>query len=463
MPLLQEVETLVSQFRSVFSREAAFAWFVIVIWALMLRMEAAGVTSIVRCLGLAASDYYNLLHFFHGSAFCVHALCHKWIEIVKHTAPLLLLEGKPLYVVDAIEVGKAGSKMPGVKLLHQQSNDNTKPDYIRGHFWGALSVLVGTAAHVFALPLRLQIHDGLKRSPSEAATLIDKMHTLLTTTLNQAGTVVADAYYSTHGFLRALVAARLHYIGKIRSTTVAYEAPPPLSCPRPRGRPRKYGPKVKLRKLFEHPQLFKPASLELYGDLKDILFYSLDLFWQGLWVRFVLTLYPDGTRSILISTNTHLSPEAILYAYSLRFKIEVSFKALVHVLFAFSYHFWMKAMSKISWGDGDLYLHRSGAKFRPQIYRKLEAYERFVNLSAIALGILQVLALNFPSLIWQRFPVWLRTLPKHAFPSENIVRLTLQHELHEFFLKSKDSLLLAEILARKQNPHSPAHPMKLAA
>jgi hypothetical protein len=76
---------------------------------------------------------------------------------------------------------------------------------------------------------------------------------------------------------------------------------------------------------------------------------------------------------------------------------------------------------------------------------------------------MQMVAIRFEGLIWSHFPVWLRTLPKHGCPSENVVRLTLQHELHKIFLNSSDSLLLGKILAQKTSPAYPAHPFKIAA
>ena len=463
MGLVGEVEAVLKEFRGVFRREAAFSWFVVIAWAFMLRLEAAGITSVVRCLGLASAEYHNLLHFFHSTAFHVHALCARWTEIVQHSTQPVCLAGLPVFVVDGIKVGKAGHKMPGVKLLHQESTDNSKPAYIMGHFWGALSALVTAGPHVFALPLRLQIQDGLKRSPSEKATLIDKMHGLVTQLLPAGALVVADAYYSAEGFLRALLAAHLHFIGRVRSTTVAYELPPPRG-PRRRGRPRVRGARVKLTELFDRPDLFRPACVELYGDLKDIRYLCRDLLWHGLFVRFVLSIYPDGAHRILVSTNTMLSPEGILYAYGLRFKIEVSFKALVEIVCGFCYHFWLKVMPKRRRGCGNQYLHRAGEDYRRQVARKLEAYERFVNISAIALGILQLLALRYPERIWHRFPLWLRTYPEHGCPSENVVRLTLQHELHRISLTSRRGLLLAKILNQKQRAARGAdHPLRMAA
>ena len=53
--------------------------------------------------------------------------------------------------------------------------------------------------------------------------------------------------------------------------------------------------------------------------------------------------------------------------------------------------------------------------FQKQVSRKVEAMERFVNLNAIVLGLLQVLALEMPHSVWAIFPRWFRTLPNHGF------------------------------------------------
>jgi hypothetical protein len=464
MRIITFVEQVIQSFRAVFSREATFNWFVIVFWSLMLRMDTAGVTSIVRCMGLDPNCYLCLLHFFHSSAFSVKALCISWRDILHQYAQPVCLNTSPLYVVDGIKVGKAGKKMPGVKLLYQESEDNTKPEYIMGHFWGALSLLVHCPRHVFSLPVRFQIQDGLKRSPTEVATLIDKMGTLVIETIGQAiGIVVADAYYSTRGFLSSLDAVGLHYIGKVKSNTVAYLLPVPSTGPRRRGRPRKYGDRIRLKDLFKQPRLFTSARISLYGEQKLVRYHAVDLLWQAVHVRFVLTILPDGARAILLCTDRSLTAEQIIWAYSLRQKIEVSFQALVHLLCAFCYHFWMQAMPKLKRGSSDQYLHRASEDFRRQVFRKIEAYERFVNISAIALGTLQLVAIHFTTLIWSRFPVWFRTLTKHGCPSEHVVRLTLQHELHQIFLETNDSTLLAKILAQKSTRDFPAHPFKIAA
>ena len=51
--------------------------------------------------------------------------------------------------------------MPAVKLLHQESDSNTKPEYIMGHSCQAAALLVGALQSVFAVPVASRIHEGL--------------------------------------------------------------------------------------------------------------------------------------------------------------------------------------------------------------------------------------------------------------------------------------------------------------
>lgn len=462
MQLIHFVDTLVQKFRPVFRRQATFAWFVIVFWALMLRLDMAGVTSIIRCMGLHPSEYVNLLNFFHSSAFSVATLCAVWRDIVFSTINPVRLNGLPLYIVDGIKVGKAGRKMPGVKLLHQESEDNNKPEYMMGHYWGAIGVLFGTVRHVFSLPLRFQIQDGIKQSPAESHTLVTKMANLVVQSLCTKGFVVGDAYFTTAAFLAILVDNGFHYIGKIKSSTVGYHLPPPPPKKRGRGRPKKYGTKVKLKHLFKNRQLFTKAAIPMYGEVQVVCYYAIDLLWKGRLVRFVLTKLSNGSHGILLCTDISLLPEDIIRAYAFREKIEASFKALVHCLCAFGYHFWLMAMTKIKRGSGNQFLHRATVIYKKQVAKKIEAYERFVNIMAIALGTLQILSIKFHDLIWTRFPLWLRTLPAHGFPSEHVTRLTLQNELHQNFLNNNNSVLLHEILSQKRMRHSSGHPVQIA-
>jgi hypothetical protein len=91
----------------------------------------------------------------------------------------LCVNGRRVLVGDGIKIPKRGKKMPAVKLLHQQSESNTQPEYIMGHSLQAVSVLAKAAESVFAVPLAARIHEGLVWSHRDRRTLLDKMLALL--------------------------------------------------------------------------------------------------------------------------------------------------------------------------------------------------------------------------------------------------------------------------------------------
>jgi len=56
------------QLRSCCSRSTTFLWMCVVLMALSVRSDLAGVTSIIRVLRLSEKHYYALLRLFHSPA-----------------------------------------------------------------------------------------------------------------------------------------------------------------------------------------------------------------------------------------------------------------------------------------------------------------------------------------------------------------------------------------------------------
>ena len=54
-----------------------------------------------------------------------------------------------------------------------------------------------------------------------------------------------------------------------------------------------------------------------------------------------------------------------------------------------------------------------------------------------------------PAQIWRDFPRWFRTLPGHGYPSEQIVRLTLQDRAASILAKCSPSLLLTKFISKR--------------
>ena len=93
----------------------------------------------------------------------------------------------------------------------------------------------------------------------------------------------------------------------------------------------------------------------------------------------------------------------------------------------------------------------------------MEAFERFVNLHALVLGILQVIALEMPAQVWKHFPGWFRTVPQHGYPSEQIVQLALRHQCQGNLIGSRRALLLDKFIAEKMGLPDPSDELPFAA
>ncbi|WP_215184073.1 transposase [Paenibacillus albidus] len=153
---------LLLPFRSCFSRQATFEWFVVIVVGFMLRSDHLGVTSVIRDLSLNARCYETILHFFRSSAWSLSSLQQMWLQVVRRSAPLLVIQNRVVLVGDGMKQAKEGRRMPGVKKLHQESENVSKGEYIFGHLFGAIGILAGDSRKWFCLPLLMNLQDGIQ-------------------------------------------------------------------------------------------------------------------------------------------------------------------------------------------------------------------------------------------------------------------------------------------------------------
>jgi DDE superfamily endonuclease len=442
--------------RPAFSRQRSFLWFATIVAGLAVRTEMAGVTSIIRALNLQPRLYNELLRKFHSSAIKLDQLSALWAKAVLRLFPgSLRVNGRLVLVGDGIKIGKRGKKMPGVKLLHQQSESNTKPEYIMGHSLQAVSILVPAAQSVFAVPLAVRIHEGLVWSNRDRRTLLDKMLALLgILAIEDAFYFVADAYYAAHKIVNGLLKQGNHLVTRVKSNAVAYALPKPVRDSRKKGRPPLYGQKIKLKSLFQDKQAMQKMASPVYGECDVTLQLRVcDLRWRpvGKTVRFVAVIHPTRGSCLLMCTDTALGAIDIIRLYGLRFKIECSFKQAVRQIGSFAYHFWMKGMTPLHHRNGSQYLHRQSSDYRHKIKRKVHAYHVHIQAGVIAQGLLQYLSIVFPKLVWTSFGSWLRTIRPGIPPSELVVANALRHTLPEFLLGSSKSDSLAKFIVDRQD------------
>lgn len=430
--------------RAACSRTRSFMWLVVALAGFSVRSDFLGVTSIVRGLGLHGHYYDSLIRFFHSTAIDPDRLAKLWVNIALRVFPSAFrFNGRLVLLGDGIKVAKSGRKMPGVKCIFQESDSNTKPEYIMGHSCQAISLVAGAQSSAFAVPLISRIHEGVVFSNRDKRTLPEKMASMIgMLDIVEPYYFVGDAYYACHSIALDLLEKEGHLISRVRNNAVAYRQARSRENTNRRGRPKFYGTKVRLRQLFEDTEAMITTKSPVYGEVGVTIQYRcIDLIWKPLrrLVRFVLVIHSTRGQCIFICTDLSLPPVDIIRLYGIRFKIELAFKQALRVVGAYGYHFWMRAMTPIKRYSGNQHVHRKGKKYRDNVRSKIAAYHRYVQVGLIAQGLLQYLSVQFPSLVWKQFGSWLRTIREGIPPSELVTAQALRASLPEFLMGSHDA------------------------
>lgn len=267
-----------------------------------------------------------------------------------------------------------------------------------------------------------------------------------------------DAYFAVGPVFAILKEVRntagerlVHIVTRAKSNVVAYEDPP-ISSGGP-GRPRKYGEKLKLTMLFDsESEAFESIKAVVYGKSQSVSVLCLDLIWMPVKEKVRFVLVADGTeRFILMCSDLTLSAAEIICAYGYRFKIEVSFKVLKHVMGTFCYRFWTHAWPRIGKGTKSDLSTVDSPREKNLIGQVADAIEAFVNFGCIATGILQIIALNFHETVWYKYSGWLRTV-RSTIPTEEVVKAVVQEEFYHNFRFFKNEAIY-EIIMSKSKKH----------
>ncbi len=460
--------------RPAFSRQATFAWFVIGVIGFLTRSDTLGVSSIVRALSLAPCAYPCLLHFFHSTAWTVDRLMVYWWRWQAQQSLDYRVGDRIVLLGDHTKTPKEGRKMPAVTTLHQESETSSKPGFLRGHQWGCVSQLMTDRKKDWATPLLAHIHQGLEQvddtepSAETMTTRIVHMAQTIAREKDEKAYLVLDAFFATGPVFREAAkeiegeSPRVHILTRAKKNVVAYR---PHRGPRraSRGRPRLYGPKLKLGQLFDS-RSWKNQSQEaktiVYQKKETIRYMTLDLLWKPAKgrLRFFLIETSRG-RIILMTSDLALEPLVALHLYCERVTIEVMFYTLKNVMGGLGYHFWSQPLPPVSRRPSrPSVLPKSN---QPHLTRNtFLAMEKFVNVQLLVLGFLQLAAAQFPLHIWVESKCWLRTYTSET-PSEFVTRMAFTNILRRNLSGFGNDWITQLIRAKQDNSCNPALSMKL--
>ena len=408
--------------------------------------EMVGVTSFCRYWGLGVCGYNAISHFFRSGAWSLAVIIYHWHSFVLSQDVTVMSAERAVLAGDHTYVPKDGRRMPGVVTLHQDSETQSKPSYFRGHQQGAICLMIGSALTPFGLPLTLNIHQGLthitdEKDETDSKTDNDNLKTRIVHMAidfalrhNLPSVLTLDAYFPAASvFIQAdsfwsieIKKPLLTLIIRAKKNCVAYyKAKVPEGKKGP-GRPAEYGEKVTLTDFFNMPHLFSKAQCRVYGKTEVITFMAINLLWKptGDMIRFVPAVTSRGPI-VLMCSDLKQDPLSAIRLYCMRIRIEIMFDMLKNVPGAFNYRFRSKRMPRHSRKPRkNKDLIKPASEDIPTVRLCQGAYERFVMSAAIALGLLQLIAVKYPKAVWERTDFYLRTRSRQI-PSERTVKAVM--------------------------------------
>lgn len=162
--MFQLINNIIHQFRKCFKRENTWKWFSMLIIGFIIRTNHRGVTSTISSMRLKPELYHTCLHFFRSEAYSIESLYDAWIKIVVKDEKLIRIAGRLLVLGDHSKVPKEGLHMPGIQILHQDSQNSGKPEFIAGHNYGQVCAIITDGSYSRSIPLMTELQES---SPKE--------------------------------------------------------------------------------------------------------------------------------------------------------------------------------------------------------------------------------------------------------------------------------------------------------
>jgi hypothetical protein len=238
------------------------------------------VASWLRAGGLGR-DYKSFYRFLGAVGRCVDFIASRLLRLVAAQLPL---DDVLLFALDDTPTKRAGPLVEGAGIHHNPTPGPAEQKFLYGHVWVTIAWIVQHPNWgVIGLPLRALLYVRQKdlskiapwnrkhfpfRTKLELAAELVLWIAARLRFLGKTMWIVADGAYAKRPFIKAVLAAGLVLVSRLRKDAALWNLPTPPrpGQPCPRGRKPKYGKQaISLAKRAAHRNGWQQAEFVLYG------------------------------------------------------------------------------------------------------------------------------------------------------------------------------------------------------
>jgi len=247
-----------------------------------------------------------------------------------------------LAAIDDSHTPRYGPKVQGAGI---HRNPTPTPDgrkFVYGHVWVTLSAIVrhknfGT----IGLPLLARMYVKAKdaktiglafQSKTEQAVELAKWAYNCCRSLGKRLWIVTDGGFTRASFLKPVIKTGVVVVTRLRKDAALY-AEPKQPKKRKRGRPRKYGKRIKLANIVNNPDGWFKTKAFLYGreEAKEVRIFRALYKPAGCMVQVLVVRESEDCFRAFMCTDLDASAEQILQAVADRYAIEQNFSDLKEI------------------------------------------------------------------------------------------------------------------------------------
>ena len=245
MHLIFCLSHILTEFRPLFKRQN-FALFCTLIVGLITHRYCATLTGIYQTVR-PKSRYGSLVKFLSRGKWDADAVAKRLIQLLQNRF------GNWVYVYDETHAIKTGTKQFGLHFFrnHRYQKRNTNQSkFHSGHQFGALGLLCSTVTETILFPVWVKLICP-KTDRDNSLSVLKRICSQI-----PPGLILFDRGFNRRKVFTCLLELGHHILCRAKSNAVFYRLPPACKQPK-RGRPKKYGKRLEVRRLR-----YKPVDID---------------------------------------------------------------------------------------------------------------------------------------------------------------------------------------------------------